>query len=801
MLPLSRRALAPLFVASLSIATFVLPVSHVAAATQSRVVVAGATSLPASASVIAGGISTTFDVALAQRDQPALNAFLRGLTTASSPDYRHFLTPAQFASRFGASTATVATVRSYLESFGLHVRQLDAGHTLLEMTGRSADIARAFATPVETVRLADGTLRAQFARAATLPASIAHDVSAVAGLSSVATAHSQLATPQLATHQVASHQVASHQVASHQVASRTTSHTVALAGTCAAAQPSGTNSPNSAGGYSVTQQAQLYGLSSAWAAGHTGQGQTIALYELGQYDPTNTATFFKCYGLSPTISTINVDGGSPGGFNNEATMDVEEAAALAPGAALEIYQAPNTPTGNLDLYARIASDNTASIVSTSWGDCEIDPAGTVTAEQVIFEQMAAQGQTVIAASGDNGSSDCNGVVSNAPAVDDPASQPYVTGVGGLTVSVASPLTQTVWNSNGGAGGGGASQIWSRPAWQQGSGIAASATKRMVPDLSVMADPATGFMNYNTHNTSGHCQGWCPIGGTSIGAPLVSALVATGAQVCGTSRLGFLNPTLYNIARTAGPFVDVTTGNNDLFGTGVYTAGVGYDMASGLGSPSTTFINDLCPSPATPARSSLVATTKQTFVATPSHFTVSLRDAHGNRVVNALVVVSAKASSGSIVIDSDRSSIHNGGALYTVASDQSGNASFTLQSSLPGPVTLTVKYNGATLFTKTVVVHPMPLSQQKPLTPRVTAVAARSKEIILTIAPRGANTPFVQALQVSIDGGTTWHSYPAHSTTITVTNLKGATKYVLYVRAVNSNGYSPSSPPIRATALS
>ncbi len=791
MLPLSRRALAPLFVASLSVATFLLPANHVAAAAQSRVVVAGATTLPASASVVAGDISTTFDVALAQRNQPALRAFLRGLTTASSPDYRHFLTPAQFASRFGASASTVARVRSYLESFGLHVRQLDAGRTLLEMTGRSADIARAFATPVETVRLADRTLRAQFARVATLPASIAHDVSAVAGLSSVVTPHSQLASLPVTSRHAASQHVVSH----------ASSPAVALAGTCAAAQPSATNSPNSAGGYSVTQQAQLYGLSSAWAAGHTGQGQTIALYELGQYDPSNTATFFKCYGLSPTISTINVDGGSPGAFNNEATMDVEEAAALAPGAALEIYQAPNTPTGNLDLYARIASDNTASIVSTSWGDCEIDPAGTVTAEQVIFEQMAAQGQTVIAASGDNGSSDCNGVVSNAPAVDDPASQPYVTGVGGLTVSVTNPLTQTVWNSNGGAGGGGSSQIWSRPAWQQGSGIAASSTKRMVPDLSVMADPATGFMNYNTHNTSGHCQGWCPIGGTSIGAPLVSALVATGAQVCGTPRLGFLNPTLYNIARTAGPFVDVTTGNNDLFGTGVYTAGVGYDMASGLGSPSTTFVNDLCPSPATPARSALVATPKQAFVATPSHFTVSLRDAHGNRVVNALVVVSAQGSNGSIVIDSDRSSIHNGGALYTVASDQSGNASFTLQSSLPGPVTLTVKYNGATLFTKTVVVHPMPLSQQKPLTPRVTAVAARSKAIILTIAPRGANTPFVQALQVSVDGGATWHSYPAHSTTITVANLKGATKYVLYVRAVNSNGYSPSSPPIRATALS
>ena len=785
MLPLSRRALAPLFAASLASAALILPVSHVAAAAQSRVVVAGATTLPTSATVIAGGITANFDVALAERDAPALRRFLTSLTTSTSPSYRHFLTPAQFGARFGASATTIARVRDYLTSFGLRVRRLDAGHTLLEMSGPTADIAHAFATPVETVRLADGTLRAQFARAATLPSTLARDVTTVVGLSSVATAHSQLATPR----------------ATSQSSARRSSSAVALAGTCAAAQPSATTSPNAAGGYSVTQQAQIYGLSSAWAAGKSGVGQTVALYELGQYDPSNTAIFFKCYGLSPTMTTVNVDGGSPGGFNNEATMDVEEAAALAPGASFEIYQAPNTPTGNLDLYARIASDNTASVVSTSWGDCEIDPAGTVAAEQVIFEQMAAQGQTVVAASGDNGSSDCNGVVSNAPAVDDPASQPYVTGVGGLSVPVTSPLSESVWNANGGAGGGGTSQIWSRPAWQKAPGIAAGVTMRMVPDLSVMADPATGFMNYNTHNVSGGCQGWCPIGGTSIGAPLVSALVATGAQVCGVARLGFLNPTLYNIARTSSAFNDVTTGNNDLFGTGVYSAGVGYDMASGLGSPSTTFVNDLCPPTANATRSALVFATKQTIVQTPSYFTVSLRDANGNRVINAPVVVSAQSSNGPIIIDADRTSVRNQGkSLYTIASDQQGDASFTLESSSPGPITVTVTYNGATLFNKTVVVHPLPLSRQKPLTPHITAVAARSKQIILSVAPPAANSPFVQALQVSIDGGATWHSYPAHSTRIVVANLTGGTAYVLYVRAANANGYSPVSAPIRAKAL-
>ena len=775
---LSRRFIAPLFALSFATTALCVPVASVASAAQSRVVVARATTLPTSAKVVDEVIAANFDLALTQRDPAGLRAFLKALTTPSSPDYHHFLTTAQFAARFGATAATVSSVRSYLTSFGLRVRLLNTGRTLLEMSGRTTQIARAFATPVETVHLASGSSIAQFARAATLPASLAHDVTAVVGLSSVTTPRSQLAS------------------------TRTSSHAVALAGTCASASPSATNAPNSAGGYSVAQQAQLYGLSSAWALGKTGQGQTIALYELGQYDPSNTSIFFKCYGLSPTMNTVNVDGGSTGGFNNEATMDVEETAALAPGATLEVYEAPNTSSGNLDLYSRIASDNTAAVVSTSWGDCETDPTGTVAAEQVIFEQMAAQGQTVIAASGDNGSSDCNGIISNAPAVDDPASQPLVTGVGGLTVSsLANPLTESVWNANGGASGGGASQIWSRPAWQNATGITASETMRLVPDLSVMADPATGFMNYNTHNATGNCQGWCTIGGTSIGAPLVSALVVTGAQVCGTARLGFINPTLYNVARTSQAFNDITTGNNDLFGTGVYAAGVGYDTASGLGSPSATFLNDLCPTAANAARSALVYSSKQHVVNTPSHFTVALRDANGNTIINAPVVVSAQGSSGRIVIDSDRTSARTkGNALYTVASDQNGNASFTLQSSLPGSITLSVKFNGAVLFTSTVVVHTLPLGQQKPLAPRITRVAARSKGAVLSIAAHVPRTPFVMALQVSADGGITWHSYPAQSTTIAVLNLRGSITYFLLVRARNPNGYSPVSQPIRVTTL-
>ena len=292
----------------------------------------------------------------------------------------------------------------------------------------------------------------------------------VAGLSSVLTPSSDLIT---------SSGHASHSLSAGRVRSAAAAPTPA---TCASA----TKSATSGGGFTVQQQAQLYGFTGAWTKGLDGSGETIALYELAKYNPKDVSTFFSCYGVNPTLSTVNVDGGPRGSYNDEATLDIEEAGALAPGATLRVYQSANNTTDPIDLYARIADDDVASVVSTSWGDCEIDPAGAVQVEQTIFEQMAAQGQTVIAAAGDAGSSDCNGIVSNAPAVDDPASQPLVTGVGGLNVASISPLVESVWNSHqgarGGAGGGGISQIWSRPSWQSETGISVSDTMRLVPDV-------------------------------------------------------------------------------------------------------------------------------------------------------------------------------------------------------------------------------------------------------------------------------------------------------------------------------
>ena len=796
----SHRLVTSLLVACVTTVAFAVPLSPSANAAQARVVVAGASAVPHADRVVSTPITASFDVVLALKDPTGLSRFLADLTTPGSPLYRHFLTPSEFGALYGASDATVSQVRHYLQGYGLSVRSLNSAHSLLAMTGSTRDIARAFATPVETVRMSDGSLRAQFARSATLPLALAREVTAVAGLSSVLSPESHLALASSSVHTAAVARSATRAAAT---TPRAKAH-VALPATCAGAVTA-TSNDNAFGSFTVQQQAQLYGLNNAWTAGHTGAGQTIAIYELMAHNTSDLSTFLSCYGLSPTLTTINVDNGTTGGFSDEATLDVEEEAALAPGAALEIYQTSNTAADPVDLYARIASDDTASIVTTSWGDCEIDPTGSVAAEQVIFEQMAAQGQTVVAAAGDLGSSDCNGVTTNAAAVDDPASQPYVTGVGGLTVNSISPLSQTVWNSgggaSGGASGGGVSQIWSRPSWQNAPGIStATDTMRMVPDLSVMGDPNTGFIQYYTDTTQS-CQGWCSIGGTSIGAPLVSALIATAAQTCNTSRLGFLNPTLYSLARSSTGFVDVTSGSNDLFGIGEYSAAVGYDLASGLGSPNTTFINDLCPTPVDLARSSLVATSAASYATTASHFSVALRDANGNPVIDSSVTVIAKGQRGVVSIDADPSSIKShANALDTITSDTTGNANFTLTSTVPQSVSLTVKLGGVELATNSVTFQALPLTRKKPSTPTVTRVEARHRAALIVVAPRAASSPFVVAIQVSVDGGRTWHSYPGRATSILVADLKGRTTYVLRLRARNANGVSASSRSFRVTTL-
>jgi hypothetical protein len=310
------------------------------------------------------------------------------------------------------------------------------------------------------------------------------------------------------------------------------------------------------------------------------------------------------------VQSVAVDGGATvGDGTSEATYDIEQVMATAPGASILVYESTNDVQGLLDVYTRIVNDDRAAVVSTSWGLCEAlnDPT-LMHAENTLFEQAAVQGQTVVAASGDSGSEDCYAVDQDRTLqVDDPASQPYVTGVGGTSLSSLNPRVESVWNSDGGAGGGGISSVFPMPSWQQSavtsdsSGAPCGARSgycRQVPDVSASADPAHGYAGYCT---AGDCSGsgWRSTGGTSLAAPLWASIVALADQVCPTNhRAGFINPILYTSGATA--VNDVTVGSNDLLGAnaGSFQARTGYDMATGLGSPSASaLVPLLCVAPA------------------------------------------------------------------------------------------------------------------------------------------------------------------------------------------------------------
>ena len=320
-----------------------------------------------------------------------------------------------------------------------------------------------------------------------------------------------------------------------------------------------------------------------------GSGQTIAIIELGGgYTASDLKKFFNGVQVpEPTVSAISVDGGknTPGSdADGEVELDIEVAGAVAPGANIAVYFAPNTDQGFINAIIDAAHDTSRkpSVISISWGAPE--DAWTAQSQQAMnaaLQDAATLGVTVTAASGDNGSSD--GVTDGKLHADFPASSPFILACGGTTLrgSGNTISSETVWNEtaqNEGATGGGVSNVFPIPAYQQSAGVPANPQTtfagRGVPDVSGDADPSTGY-EIVVDGQNG------VVGGTSAVAPLWAGLIALINQKLGRS-VGFVNPVLY--ALTAPAFNDITSGNNDDSGLGGYDASPGWDACTGLGSP-------------------------------------------------------------------------------------------------------------------------------------------------------------------------------------------------------------------------
>ena len=527
-------------------------------------------------------------VALSPRDPAALASYASAVSEPGSSLYHHFLTVAQFRARFAPTSPQIAAVEASLRSHGLAPGTVTANGLLIPVRTSAGRLASAFGTSFEQVKLASGRTAYANTRAPQFDASVAGLIQGVIGLDTLTRPHAlSLELP--------------HASAGH--SGPRVAHAAAATG---GPQPCSAASSAAPGQYAYTanELAGAYNFNTLYGNGDEGAGINVALFELEPNSTSDIAAYQSCYGTSTTVNYIKEDGGAgTGSGQGEAALDIEDVIGLAPKATIDVYQAPNSNTGLIDNYSAIVDKDTDQVVSTSWGECESESGASIISEEgTLFEQAATQGQTIYAAAGDDGSTDCG---TSSLAVDDPGSQPYVTGVGGLTMSTTSyPPSETVWNEStnlAGSGGGGISISHTMPTYQSGApsslnvinshssgtrcGAPSGSYCREVPDVSADADPYTGYLIYYEGS-------WAGIGGTSAAAPLWAAFTALvdASSSCAGKSIGFANPLLYNAAASgySSDFTDVISGNNDYtpdgYLGGLYPAGTAYDMASGLGSP-------------------------------------------------------------------------------------------------------------------------------------------------------------------------------------------------------------------------
>jgi len=335
-------------------------------------------------------------------------------------------------------------------------------------------------------------------------------------------------------------------------------------------------------GYLPSQIAAAYNATGLTGS-PTGAGQTIAIYALGYPTNSDLTAFWTNTAVAQTtanVTQVDVAGG-PGSdaddsILEEVSLDVEWAGALAPGAQIRIYGADEDDPANNDeilqqVYADLPNNPTMHILSISIGGNELDvPADYLVIEAQYMANLASAGVTVLVASGDTGS-----YVNHVLETSYPTSDPDVTGVGGTSIVLTA--TNTVQSETGWSGsGGGISTVFSRPSWQVGTGVP-SGSMRLTPDVAAAADNNNGAYYY--YNGQGG-----EVGGTSWATPTWAGFIALVNQAKNTT-MGFLNPKLYPAAGALSGYTrDITSGSN-----GAYSAGVGYDLVTGLGVPNVTAI--------------------------------------------------------------------------------------------------------------------------------------------------------------------------------------------------------------------
>ncbi len=567
-----------------------------------------------------GGAPAGGDVSLSlplRADLSGLQRFAAAVSDPKSPQYGQYDSIANLAKRFGATAAERARVVGYLTRAGATGVKVDVTGLFADATLKVSQAGRLFGTTLGSFRPAGARVRgATFMAPETgvrIPPALRDDVTGVVGLdtqplfgSSTPAASSDAAFPHKAAASAAGSGSGS---GSGNEGTNDESGYLQRTGTAA-----GCAAAVSQSGFTPNQYLTAYNYAPLQSAGLEGQGERVALIEIDGFRYSDLRNFSKCFGLAtPAINGFGVGLKKPLAAGGESTLDLEVLDAAAPKLkAVDVYESrPNAVDVLHSLTAPLSnSGSKPDIISASLGSCEeathltIGDSGLRHVEGALA-LAAASGISVLASSGDDGSSACltpDGRPLPGLAVSYPASSPFVTGVGGTNFALDPTnhiVSEQVWNDSPlviASGGGGLSQLFKRPTYQDGS---LAAAHRGVPDISMLADVAPGYEIFCTAKSDcigkGHESPWTQVGGTSAAAPLLAgglALVDQALRKAHRQDLGLANPLLYGIDHSpSGPSVisDIVANNNDLGPSligrpfGCCTAAAGFDEASGLGS--------------------------------------------------------------------------------------------------------------------------------------------------------------------------------------------------------------------------
>jgi uncharacterized protein (TIGR03437 family) len=511
--------------------------------------------------------------------QSNLDSLLAAQQDPSSPDYHRWLSPEQFAGRFGIGDGDVATLVGWLNSQGLKIHDVARGRQWITFSGGAGDIGRAFHTEIHRYQV-NG--RNHFANATELsiPAGFQSVVAGFTGLDDFYKRSNP--TPR--------------------------GNVVTLGPAYTSAKGNHYLAP--------ADFATIYDIDPLYGNGIDGTAQTIAVVGTSDIFLGDIEAFQSQFNLpmnDPQVITYGNDPGFDSGAMLEADLDLEWSGAIAPNSTIIYVNA----IGPFLAVEYVVDTNIAPIISMSYGNCE---AGATPALEILGQQANAQGITWLASSGDSGAAGCDiqddfSQAGKGLAVNLPASFPEVTGVGGTqfnegsgtywatkngvsSSSALSYIPETAWNETTdgnplGASGGGASIFFGKPLWQTGAGVP-NDNARDVPDVAMSASAVhDAYLVYSSGNLYA-------VGGTSAPTPAFAGMVALLTHYLMSKGLekqlglGNINPTLYRLAQTAPTaFHDVTSGNNIvpcvqgspncLDGSIGYSAGPGYNLVTGLGS--------------------------------------------------------------------------------------------------------------------------------------------------------------------------------------------------------------------------